>query len=580
MLGLTIFESAQLSMIVPTLDRVLYNKDIVLPQNLPGQLLAIVNPLIEKINSIPQRDILYFIVLFIPFMFFFKGLFTFFQTFIMNIIGERVVRGVRNSLYAKFHELSLDFYTDKRTGELISRITNDVPLIANALSYGLKDLVYESMRFTAFMSVALVLAYSISWKLMLYAFVILPVIIYPVTKIGKRIKKFSHKTQEKMADLNSLLTETIQGASIVKLFNREEYELNRFKNINQNYYKFTLKVIKRLILVSPLTEFICVSGAMVLLWIVVNEVIAGKLSPGMLGWFLAVLFSASTPMKKLANVHAINQKALPASERIYSVLEKEPTIKEVDSPVSISSFSNSIEFDSVYFAYEEDRYVLEDINLEVKQGEVIALVGHSGTGKSTLVSLIPRLYDVQKGKISIDGIDIKELKLHSLRGLISVVSQEMVLFNATVEDNIRYGREGATKEEIIEAAKKAHAFEFIQKLPRGFSTVIGDRGFKLSGGEKQRLSIARAILKNSPILILDEATSHLDSRSEKLIQGAFSHLMKGKTTFVIAHRLSTVQKANRIVVLEDGKIKEIGTHSSLVSENTLYKKLYELQFKV
>jgi ABC-type multidrug transport system fused ATPase/permease subunit len=384
-----------------------------------------------------------------------------------------------------------------------------------------------------------------------------------------------------MADLNSLLTETIQGAYIVKVFCRENYEIKRFKEINQQYYRFMMKSIKRMIAVTPVTELICVAGAMLILFIAGREVVLGKVSFGVFGLFMASLMSMLSPLKKLANVHAINQQAIPASERIYDILEEEPRIKENLFAQTLKEFKNSIEYRDVWFKYNEtEDYVLKGINLAVKKGEIIALVGHSGAGKSTLVSLLPRLYDPQKGKVYVDGIGIDEFKLESLRALTSVVSQDMVLFNATVKDNIAYGKLEASEEEIIDAAKKAYAYDFISNFPRKFDTVIGDRGFRLSGGEKQRIAIARAILKNSPILILDEATSQLDSQSEKLVKDAFYNLMEGKTVFVIAHRLSTVQRADKIVVMEKGQIVETGSHLELLSRDTLYKKLYELQFNV
>ncbi len=322
-----------------------------------------------------------------------------------------------------------------------------------------------------------------------------------------------------------------------------------------------------------------VVGAAFILWIIGKEVIAGRLSFGVFGVFLAFLLSMIRPLKKLSNVHAINQQALAASTRIYEVLEEEPKIKETAKAVVKKEFKQKINFEDVWFRYSEtDDYALKNLNLEVKKGEVIALVGHSGAGKTTLVSLLPRFYDPTKGRVLIDGVDLRGLALKPLRGLVAVVSQEMVLFNSTVKDNIAYGREGATEEAIIEAAKKAHAYEFVMNCPDKFNTVVGDRGVRLSGGEKQRLAIARAILKDAPILILDEATSHLDSVSEQLIKDALNKLLEGKTAFIIAHRLSTVQKADKIVVLDKGRIAESGTHSILLEEGVLYRQLYNLQF--
>lgn len=572
----SLFNGVTLGMIVPLVDRIMNNKQIVIPLKLPHFLSLIV----DKLNAIEPMTLLMLLPIFAVCLFSLKGLFLFMQSFLMNKIAQSAVRDVKNQLYIKFQELSLDFYARKRTGELISRITNDVGFIANALSYALTDFVFETMQIIVLGFIALPLGFAISWKLYV-VFLIFPAVFIPVTKIGKRIKKFSREVQNKMADLNSLLTETIQGAYIVKVFCREDYEIKRFKEINQQYYRFMMKSIKRTILVAPVTEFICVAGAMVILFIAGRQVVLGKVSFGVFGLFMASLMSMLSPLKKLANVHAINQQAIPASERIYNILEEESKIKESPAAKDINIFRGCIVYDDVWFKYEtSEEYILKEINLTVKKGEVIALVGHSGAGKSTLVSLLPRLYDVQKGAISIDGTDLKEFKLKSLRSIISVVSQEMVLFNTTVRDNIAYGKQGASENEIINAAKKAYAYDFISNFPKKFDTIVGDRGFRLSGGEKQRIAIARAILKNAPILILDEATSQLDSESEKLVKEAFYNLMEGKTVFVIAHRLSTVQKADRIVVMEKGKIVESGTHLELLSKDNLYKKLYDLQFNV
>lgn len=568
-----IFDGVSLGMIVPISDRVLTNKRIVIPTKLP----LFLSELVEKLNNLPPLVVLKGMAITIAVLFLLKGVTFFLQNYLMNIVGQACVREVRNRLYKKFHDLSLDFYGRKRTGELVSRVTNDVGFITHAISYGLTDLIYQSMQITLFTF----LAFYIYWKLALISFIIFPLILIPIAKIGKKIKKYSFEVQRRMADLNSLLTETIQGAYIVKLFCREDYEYQRFKEINYQYYKYILKAIKRTILLSPLTEIVGAMMAVVILLIAGREVIGGKLSFGIFGLFLGSLMSMIKPFKKLSAVYSINQQALSASRRIYEILEEEPSVEEKEDAIEITDFEREIVFKSVWFKYmESEDYVLKEINLKVDKHEIIALVGHSGAGKSTLVNLISRLYDPQKGKVLIDGIDIKDLKIKSLRNLVSMVSQEMILFNDTIRENIAYGKENASFEEIVEAAKKAYAYEFIMELPKKFDTIIGDRGFRLSGGEKQRIAIARAILKNSSILILDEATSQLDSESERLIQDALANLMKGKTVFVIAHRLSTVQNATRIVVLDKGTIAEEGPHDSLLKSGRIYKQLYELQFNV
>ena len=575
----SIFDGISLSMIIPVTDRLLSNKKIILPANIIN-IFAFLKPVIDKLNSLSPFLILKFVPVVAMVLFFLKGLFNFLQNYLMNLISQKVIMDIKNKLYKKFQELSLEFYANRRTGELISRIINDVNFISNSLSYALTDLIYESMQLFIFSIITFYLGIGISWRLFI-VFIIFPMIIIPVIKVGKRIKKYSLEIQKKIADLTSILNETIQGAYIVKIFCRENYEINRFKEINRAYYKFTMKSIKRMIVLSPLTEFLGAIGAVMILSIGGKEVISGKISFGVFALFMASLMSMIRPLKKLSNVFAINQQAIPASKRIYEILNEEPKIKEISNPKVISDFKDKIIYEDVWFKYNQNEdFVLREINLEVKKNQIVALVGHSGAGKSTLMSLLPRLYDPTRGRILIDGIDIKDLSLNSLRSLISIVSQDMVLFNASIYDNIAYGKENALSQEVIEAAKRANAYDFIIDLPHKFNTIIGDRGLRLSGGEKQKIAIARAILKDAPILILDEATSQMDSESEGLLKEAIYNLMRGKTVFVIAHRLSTVKKADRIVVLEKGKIVEVGTHDELVLKNTVYKRLCELQFNM
>lgn len=569
----TLFNGVSLGMIVPLSDRVLTNKEIIVPTQLPPFLADFV----EHLNALPPYTILKSMAIGIMMLFLFKGIALFLQNYLMSVVGQACVRDVRNKIYAKLHELSLDFYAKKRTGELISRITNDVTFLTQAISSGLTDIIYQTMQIMLFMF----LAFYLYWKLALISLVLFPLLLVPLAKIGKRIKRDTLELQKKMADLNSLLTETLQGAYIVKVFCREDYENQRFKNINFQYYKYMLKTIKRTLFLSPFTEFVGSLGAVVILMIAGREVINGTLSFGVFGLFMGSLMSMISPFKRLSNVHSINQQALSASRRIYDILEEEPHIRQQEDSVDLKEFSRDIVFDDVSFHYPDaQENALSDIKLSVEKNDIVAFVGHSGAGKSTLVNLLPRLYDVTKGAIYLDGKDVREVTIRSLRELIAVVSQEMILFNGTLSENIAYGKLDATEEEIISAAKKAHAYEFINNFPEQFQTKIGDRGVRLSGGEKQRISIARAILKNAPILILDEATSHLDSESEKLIQDALKHLMQGKTVFVIAHRLATVQNADKIVVLHEGRIVEQGTHAQLLESSTIYKKLYELQFNV
>jgi ATP-binding cassette, subfamily B, bacterial MsbA len=573
----TIFEGVTFGALAPILDRVFAQKDIIIP----GEVPDFIGSIVVKLNSIEPLVFVKYLVIFVPILFVLKGIFLFFQEYLMSIVGQGVVREIRNNLYAKFQELSMDFYGKSRTGELMSRVTNDVAVITNAISYALKDLIFESMKVAFFSVGAIWLGFHISLPLLLVIFIIFPAIMLPVIRIGKRVKKFTTQIQEKMADLNSHMAETIQGAHIVKAFCREEYEIERFKNINQQYYRFNLKNVKRTLALAPLTEIVGVFGIMAIVRIIAPEVISGTVSFGVFAVFVTFIGNMIRPMKKLSNVHAINQRALAASERVYEILKQEPQIKEAPLASEIIGLEKAIEFKNVSFFYnEDDGYVLKDINLDIKKGQTIAFVGHSGAGKSTLVGLLPRFYDPQKGQIIIDGDDIRKFTFKSLRSLISVVSQDTILFNTSAYDNIAYGRLGASSDDIIEAAKKAHAYEFIDNMPDKFDTMLGDRGVRLSGGEKQRIAIARAILKNSPILILDEATSNLDTASEQLIKEALYTLIEGRTAFIIAHRLSTVQKADKIFVLDKGAIAEAGTHTELLDKDTLYKRLHSLQFNI
>lgn len=568
MLVSSFFEVAQLSMMVPLADKVLTNKKIIVPKELPPFLSNI----IDSINNSDPLKLLYLMSIIVVFLFIFKGIFNFLQSYLMSDIGQRVVRDLRSKVYAKLQDLSLDYFIKRRSGELISRITNDVKLIENAASYGLTDMVFQSFQVILFTF----LVFYIHWKMALTALVILPLISLPIVFVGKVLKRLSGRSQEKMADINSLLVETISGVRIVKAFCTEKTEVNKFMSHNQAYYKITMKSIKRMLFLAPFTEIIGVFGGIfVFIW-AGKEVIEGRLSFGVFGLFLGALLSMIRPFKKLSQVHSMNQQAIAAANRIYEVFDSKPSVKEAQSPIQLKPVREKIVFEGVDFQYDNNQ-VLKDINLEVKAGQIIAIVGPSGTGKSTLVDLIPRFYDPMKGAIRIDGVDIRNVSFKSLRAQIGIVTQETILFNDTVKSNIAYGEQEVNFEKVVEAAKKAGAHDFIMNMPKGYDTFIGDRGYKLSGGERQRLAIARAILRNPPILILDEATSQLDSASERIVQNAINEVISGRTVFIVAHRLSTTRNADKIVVMEKGKIEEVGTHQELLARGGLYKLLYDMQ---
>ncbi|MDD5255308.1 MAG: ABC transporter ATP-binding protein [Candidatus Omnitrophica bacterium] len=563
-----VFDGVSLAMMVPLADKVMTGKKIIIPAKLPG----FVSDFVDKLNGTAPETLLNYMAIAILTLFFLKGIFGFLQSYIMSDIGQRVVRDIKAKLYRKFQSLSLDYFTRKRGGELISRITNDVKLVENAVSYGSTDLVYQTLQVVIFTF----LTFFIYFKLALISFVLLPLISLPIVRVGRALRKLSKRAQEKMADTNSILYETIIGARIVRAFNMEEYEISKFNRINQDYYRLSMKSIKRLLILSPITEFLgCLAGIFVFFW-GGREVIAGKLSFGVFGLFLGSLLSLVRPFKKLSQVNSLNQQAVAASERIYEVLDTSASVGESQSAFVITGLREGITFEGVHFNYEETP-ILKGIDLSVKKGEMVAIVGPSGVGKSTLVDLIPRFYDPQKGRVLFDGKDIKQATLKSLREQIGIVTQETILFNDTIRANIAYGNPGAATKDIEAAAARAHAHEFISLLPQGYDTVIGDRGAKLSGGERQRIAIARALLKNPPVLILDEATSQLDAAAERIVQEALDHLISGRTVFVIAHRLSTVRNAHRIVALDKGAIAEEGTHAELLARGGLYKKLYEIQ---
>lgn len=565
MLFSAIFDGVSLGMIVPMADKVLTNKQIIIPAKLPAFLAN----LITFINGVQPLAMLNYMAVATIILFVFKGIFGFLQSYFMSDIGQLVVRDIRAKLYAKLHSLSIDYFTQKRGGELISRITNDVRLVENAVSYGSTDMIYQTMQVVLFTC----LIFFIHWKLALTALVLLPLISLPIIKVGRVLRKLSRKTQEAMADINSILYESILGARIIKAFNMESYEVAKFSQTNQYYYRLSMKSIKRTLLLGPFTEILgAIAGIFVFLW-AGKEVINGKLSFGVFGLFMGSLLSLIRPFKKLSQVNSIIQQAMAANARIYEVLDIIPTVVERKNTQELEDFKGSILFEDVWFNHGNQE-ILKGINLEVKKGQVVAIVGPSGAGKTTLVDLIPRFYDPFRGKILIDGQEAKNFSLKSLRQRVGIVTQETILFNDTIRTNIAYGRPDATNEEIEQSAAQSHAHDFIKRLPLGYETFIGDRGMKLSGGERQRIAIARAILKNPPILILDEATSQLDTEAERIVQEAINKLIKGRTVLVIAHRLSTIRHAHRILVLNEGRIIEEGTHAELLEKHGLYHKLY------
>ena len=573
MLIASFFEGFQLSLLVPMTDRIFNNKKIIVPTRLPG----FIESGIDRLNTCEPAALLWIFPFAVIIVLLIKHLFVFAYQYLMSDVSQRLMRDIRYQLYEKIQGLSLDYFSEKRTGELISRITHDVNVVENAISYGVTDLFRQTFMIAMFVTIS----FSIYPQAALLIFVVFPLIGFPMSRIGRRLRKIAKGTQEKMADINTQLLETISGIQLVKAFGTEAYEKKRFREKNHDYYKLRMKSIKRILAIAPMTEiFGAACGIGVLFWMG-RIVMDGQLSFGVFILFFGSIMSIISPIKKLGNVNALTQQALAANDRIYEILDARVTVVEKQNAVALGEFKGAIKIDDVSFQYQqESRLVLDHVNLEVNKGEIVAIVGPTGTGKTTLVNLIPRFYDPTDGAVMMDGIDLKDVTFRSLRHQIGIVTQESILFNDTVRANIAYGHQEATQAEIEAAAQKAFAHRFITKMPQGYGTFIGDRGFRLSGGEKQRVAIARAILKNPPILILDEATSQLDSESEKFVQEALDLLMEGRTVVAIAHRLSTIKKADKIVVLDHGRIIGLGTHEHLLASCALYKRLYDMQFAV
>ena len=568
-----------IGLIIPFVDTILAGKPVVIPheKHIPPFILDI----IYRVNSLPRLELLNLIIVWTIGLSFLRLLFEYLQSYFMNDVSQRVIRDLRNTVYEKIVGLPLSFFGKSQTGMLVSRITHDTTVVRDAISEGLTDFLFQPVQILVNLCVLLSVRYmfAIPWSLVFVIFFLLPLVIYPVMQVGRRLKKISRSSQEQVATINSTLFESISGIRIVQGFGMENYEKERFHRQNQTLYKTLMLSISRMIIVSPLTEFIGFICLGVVLWIGGKLVVDSHMSPGAFIAFLVALFSLLRPFKRLSRVHGINQHALAAAERIFEILDTPNEIVEKEGAKVLTPLKKEIEFQNVSFSYG-DKTIFSGVNYRVKNGEIIAIVGPSGMGKTTLVNLLPRFYDPTCGKILIDGIDLRDVTIKSLRAQIGIVTQETILFNDTVSSNIAYGRSKTAQADIEAAARVANAHDFISKLPMKYQTMVGDRGVRLSGGERQRISIARAVLKNPPLLILDEATSALDSESELLVQEAIHNLMRGRTVLVIAHRFSTIKDASRILVMNEGKITEMGTHDELIRVNGTYRRLYELQFKV
>lgn len=535
----------------------------------------IVRDVIDKVFQNKDSDLLNLISLGIVVIFFARGIFYYGQSYLMNYVGESIVIDVRGIVYRKLMTLSTHFFDTNKLGTIMSYVTNDVAALQGAMVANSIEIITETSVLIGSVGAMVYL----DWKLTLFTFCTFPVVLFFMDFFGKKIRKSGHRIQQATADITSILQETLAATRVVKSFVREPYEIARFDQQNKANFYANMKSAKLMGTLSPVIEFIAALGVTAIIWFGGRSVIGGDITAGSLVAFLVYAINISNPIKRIARVLGSIQKALAAAERVFYIMDLTDTIPQKPDAITLPSVEGNVEFRHVSFAYNKGETILHDVSFSAKPGQSIALVGPSGAGKSTVASLLPRFYDVTEGAIFVDGHDVRDVTLASLREQVGIVPQETNLFNDTVYNNILYGRLDATRDEVIAAAKAANADEFIQQLPKGYDTQLGDRGVNISGGQRQRISIARAILKNPRILILDEATSALDTESERIVQEALDRLMVGRTSFVIAHRLSTIQNAAKIIVLDKGSIVEEGTHQQLMAKHGLYAHLHDIQFK-
>ncbi len=582
---------ASVYLTIPLLDTLFQetnSKQVVTQQALPssveniGFISKIKKNISESFDSYVLRgsksESLIRICILVMLTFLLKNVVGYFQAYFLTFVEQGTVRDIRDDAFAHLHQLPISFFKNERTGNLISNITNDVNVMQGSISASFLNMVREPLSIIVFMGLAL----SISWRLTLFAFIILPISLGIISWLGLKLRKQVTFVQEKMGDITNVLQETITGVKIVKAFGMEDYETNKFKSETESYFQLMLRITRVRNLSQPMTETLSVLIGVVIIYKGGSMVLQDHtLKASEFLGFLFAIFQMMPPIKELSGVNNRIQEASAAGARVFALIDAPPSIGNSLNPARVKSFEQNISFTNVTYQYEDaEEPVLSDVSFSVGKGEVVAFVGPSGGGKSTLVDLLPRFYDVTGGSINIDGVDIRDIEIGDLRGLMGIVTQETILFNESISSNIAYGLIDTSEEVIIRAAKMANAHNFIMEFPDQYRTMIGERGVKLSGGQRQRLSIARALLKNPQVMIFDEATSALDNESELLVQEAIERLMENRTTFIIAHRLSTIRRATKIIVIDKGRIVQSGTHTELIeNERGIYKRLYDMQFR-
>lgn len=535
----------------------------------------IIKDMIDEVLADKNGTMLNWIAASIIAIFIVRGLFWYGQNYLMSYVGQSVIIDIRAAVFKKLQRLSVSFYDKNKTGTIMSYVTNDVNALQSAMVENTIEMITEGFILIG----SVVAMIYLDWRLTLFTVCTFPVVLWFMEFFGKKIRKTGGRIQECTADITSVLQESVASARVIKSFVREDYEVDRFDVENKANFRANMKNAQLMATLTPVVELIAAIGVTMIIWYGGNNVINGTITAGSLVAFLTYAVNISNPIKRLTRVIGNIQKALAAAQRVFMIIDMPEEIAESRDAKQLPEVSGKVEFQNVSFAYNDKGNVITDLSFSVKPGEVIAIVGPSGAGKSTIANLLPRFYDVNKGDIKIDGHSVREVTLDSLREQVGIVPQETMLFNGSVYNNILYGRLDATKEEIEAAAKAANAHDFIMQLTDGYETKLGDRGVNLSGGQRQRIAIARAILKNPRILILDEATSALDTESERVVQEALDRLMVGRTSFVIAHRLSTVKNADKILVLEKGNLVESGTHDELLALDGLYAHLYKIQYR-